>query len=85
MRTFKDLVSFARSGASQGIIDGVVWTRRSVNPREAVVSADGASWLVYDLLTDPIVGDIVRQSTIVRQPTEDPRPTKMPTKGRRAS
>jgi len=79
MRTFKDLVSFARSGASRGIIDGVVWTRRSVNAQEAVVSTDGASWLVYDLLTDPIVGDIVRQHT------EEPRPTKMPTKRRRAS
>jgi hypothetical protein len=79
MRKFNDLVSFARSGASRGIIDGVVWTRRSVNPQEAVVSADGASWLVHDLLTDPIVGDIVRQ------PTEEPRPTKEPTTRRRAS
>jgi hypothetical protein len=69
MRTFKDLVSFARSRASQGIIDGVVWRRCSVNPREAVVSTDGTSWLVYDLLADPIVQDIVRQRT------EEPRPT----------
>ena len=37
MRTFKDLVSFARSDAPQGTIDGVVWRRCSVNPREAVV------------------------------------------------
>lgn len=74
MRTFKDLVSFARSGATQGIIDGVVWRRRFVKPREAVVSTDGASWLVYDLLTDPIVQDIVRQRT------EETRRSKKPTK-----
>lgn len=79
MRTFEDLVSFARSGESQGMIDGVVWRRRFVKPREAVVSTDGESWLVYDLLTDPIVGDIVRQ------PTEGVRPTKKPTKRRQAS
>jgi len=70
MRTFKDLVSFARSRATQGIIDGVVWRRCSVNPQEAVVSTDGTSWLVYDLLADPIVQDIVRQ------PAEEPRPSK---------
>jgi hypothetical protein len=79
MRTFKDLVSFARSGASQGVIDGVVWTRRPVNPREAIVSTDGRSWLVHDLLRDPIVGDIVRQAT------EKPRSTRKPTTRRRAS
>ncbi len=79
MRTFKDLVSFARSGASQGVIDGVVWTRRAVNPREAVVSTDGRSWLVHDLLRDPIVAEIVRQSA------EEERPTRKPTARRRAS
>ena len=70
MRTFKDLVSFARSRASQGTIDGVVWRRCSVNPREAVVSSDGTSWLVYDLLVDPIVQEIVRQRTEEPPPTE---------------